>query len=135
MKRLIKWIYSLFRKTNLSNVDEILTKLDYTGWYGSPGDTIYYYDPILNKDIIIIKLTKNNIRIYLSKDKKQFFDNIKFVKLNKKERIYFYEKVEDYMLNIEEQNNQQLKNKLLYQLGITEEQFRFLVVNCKDFTQ
>lgn len=130
---MLKFFKRLFRVLDKEKLDEILSKMDMNSWYGSPGEEVYYYDTILQLPILTIKLTNNNIKFYPSDIKKEFFNNIGFYNFNKKERVYLYSKIEEYMITIDKNKVRELKINLLYQLGLREEEFYFLVQNCRDY--
>jgi hypothetical protein len=133
MKSIINFFKRIFRKPNTEKLDEIISKIDMNAWYGSPGDEVYYYDQILQIPILTIKLSTNDIKFFLSDVKKEFFDNVGFYKFNKAERIYLYDKIETHMVTVDKARLRELKSNLLYQLGLREEEFSFLVKNCRDY--
>ncbi len=112
-------------------IDNILSKLDMELWYGAIGDEVYYLDTLLKKPLLTIKLTKNNIKFYFNEQRLEMVNNLGLTNLVKKERIYFYEKVEKYMLDKIELENKLEKENLLRYLGLTEAQMAFLVTNCQ----
>lgn len=125
-------IFNWFRKPDYIKCDNIVASFDVNKWTGLVGDSISFFDEILNQSIITIKLTKRNIHFILNPIKVDFFTNIKMYGLNKKERIYIYQKIEAQIVEQRTNSVIKFKKQLLDRIGLSEFEFLFLVRNCED---
>lgn len=130
MKQLINWLKKIFRKPDLKKCDYILSALDLNRWYGMVGKTIYYPDAYTKMPIFTIDLTKGIVFI-LDDSKKDYFNNIGLLNLNKKEKIYLYQKIESFMVSALNEQTKVARTALLAHLGITDENFTFLVTTSE----
>lgn len=131
MYKIIRYIKKLIRKTNFELCDKLFSNMDINAWYGAPGDTVSYFDISIGVSIMDITLKHNDIKIYVSNLKKEFWKNIGYFDMNKNERIYFYSKIEEHLIKRKTAENKVIKEDLLYRLGLTEHQLEFLVENYK----
>ena len=117
---------------NKTTAEEILSKMELTYFYGSVGDEIYYYNPIIKQPILTIKVKSNSVKIYpTNRLKMEYINNIGILELSKKEKIRLYQLVEDWMLDNIKKEQEKAKQNLLKSLGLTENEFAFLVDECK----
>lgn len=125
-------IWRLF-KPNLKLVDDIIGKLDIKLFYGIVGAEIHYYNYELNTYLFTILKKSFFVRILFTGRKHEFLKNIGLTKLNFREKKYLYKKIEEFLKINKLEEDSKIKNNLLYKVGITEEQFAFLVENCKSY--
>jgi hypothetical protein len=130
MNKIIKWFKDRFGKLNKEKCDKILSNLNLPLFYGKIGYEVYYPDTITSLPIISILLNKNNILFNLSPDKTSFFENIGLIDLNKLERIYLYNKIEESMMDEREKYIKTMKETILAKYAISEYEFAFLVKHC-----
>ena len=113
---------------------ELIGKIDFNNFHGTNG-MLSYYDPIEKKDIFKITLKKflffKWVKIETFGVKDAFIRNIGLKELNRKEKLRFYEDATSFIITSIETQELKLKKYLLNNIGITEDQFAFLVEKCK----
>lgn len=129
MNKIKEW----FKKPSNLTAEEVLSKMEMSLFYGAVGQELYYYNPVIKQPILTLRVKRSDVRIMPTNDmKKEYINNIGILNLSKAERIRLYQLVEDWMIENIKKEEIEIKKRLLNSLGLTEQEFVFLIQNCKD---
>lgn len=122
-----KFIRYYFGSLDRLKCDNILNKLNMSLWYGTIGIEVYYPDELTKLPILTIRKKKINI----DPNKKYFLENIGWLSMSKKDLNYINYKIIETMMEEGDNYITTIKNQILNKYGLVEEEFVFLIKNCK----